>query len=439
METDGRRAAAIHSERATRGRLLRLGLLALAMTSMLGGKCDPQGPGFFGIVSVPGTGDILGRVTVDGLARPEVVVILSQGATTVDTFVTDDNGRYEFLNLQPGTYTLSTTIQDADCGGVTASVVADQESEVDLPCSTPTTGTVGGQVTVNGSGEPGVSVSLRLGTTTLATTTTDATGTYQFSGVAPGPRTVEILPPSGVTCPMPRRNVSVTAGGTATADFACTRAAGDFSVNLATPPPGWNHDMPGVSSLECKVIRTSPAQAGATFSAQTTGPAEGGASGVLTPQPVTGTLNENGEAQLQVRINRTGTYINIVTVTSGAFQRTGSATVTVTNADNTCPVVSSSIRFKSDVLTLLSEDVRPLGLRPVAFRYVAPWGDPAVPQVGLIAEEVAEVFPEAVLLDAEGRPEAIDYGVLTGSVIETATVRAGWAIGIVIASLGDWF
>jgi hypothetical protein len=57
----------------------------------------------------------------------------------------------------------------------------------------------------------------------------------------------------------------------------------------------------------------------------------------------------------------------------------------------------------------------------------------------LIAEEVAEVFTEAVLLDAEGRPEAIDYGVLTGSVIETATVRVGRAMRIAIASLGDRF
>lgn len=439
MVTDGSRGAARRFTGTPRGRLLRLGLFALAMTSMLGGKCDPQDAAFFGIVSVPGTGDILGRVTVDGVARSEVVVILRQDETTVDTFVTDENGQYVFLNLEPGDYTLSTTIQGADCGEVTASVVADQESEVDLPCTTPTTGTVSGQVTVNGIGEAGVTVILRLGITTLATTTTEADGNYQFSSVAPGPRTVEIQPPSGVTCPMTQRSVTVTAGETVTADFVCTRAGGDFTVNLATPPPGWNHDMPGISSLECKVIRTSPAQAGAAFSATTMGPAEGGPSGVLTPQPVTGTLNENGEAQLQVRINQVGTYVNIVTVTSGLVQRTASATVTVTSADNTCPVVESSLRFKRGVVALLPADVLPLGLRPVAFRYVEPWGDPEVPQIGLIAEEVAEVFTEAVLLDAEGRPEAIDYGVLTGSVIETATVRVGRAMGMAIASLGDWF
>lgn len=319
-------------------RLLRLGLLVPVVTSMLGGECNPQEAEFFDVVSVSGTGDIFGRVTVDGVPRADVVVILRQGATTVETFTSDEQGGYVFLNLQPGSYTLSTTIQGANCPEVTATVVADQDTEVDLPCSTPTTGTVTGQVTVNGLSEAGVTVRLRQGITTLATTTTDAEGIFLFSGVAPGPRTVEIEPPSGAACAMTTRNVSVTAGGTVTADFACTRATGDFSVTLGTPPPGWDHDMPGVSSLECKVIRTTPAQPGATFSAQTTGPAGGGPSGVLSPQPVTGTLDENGAAELQVRINRLGTYVNIVTVTSGTFQRTASATVTVTSEDNTCPV-----------------------------------------------------------------------------------------------------
>ncbi|CAN5845873.1 hypothetical protein BH20GEM1_BH20GEM1_17640 [soil metagenome] len=330
--------AAARGRSARRG-LLRLGLLALAVTSMLGGKCEAQCPGFFGIVSVPGTGDILGTVTVDGVPRPDAVVILREGATTIDTFVADETGGFEFLNLEPGTYTLATTIEGAVCNEVTASVVADQLTDADLPCATPTTGTVQGRVTVNGAGEAGVPVVLRQGITTLATTTTDVQGNYQFSGVSPGPRNVLIQPPTGVTCASTQRNVAVVAGQAATADFDCTRSGADFTVLLGTPPPGWTHDIPGVSSLECKVIRTSPAQPGATFSATTTGPAEGGPSGVLTPQPVTGILNENGQAELQVRIDRVGTYVNIVTVTSGSFQRTASATVTVTSDDNTCPEV----------------------------------------------------------------------------------------------------
>jgi hypothetical protein len=318
------------------GRALAVALLA---ATVMGGQCDPQGPPFFGIVSVAGTGDIVGEVTVDGAARAGVAVILREDATTIETFVSEADGHYEFLNLEPGDYSLSTTIEGATCNPVPVTVVADQTTEADLPCTTPTTGTVSGRVTVNGAGEVGVMVVLRQGVTTLATTTTDVDGNYQFAGVSPGPRIVQIQPPSNVTCPQTQRNVQVAAGGVTTVDFACSRSSEDFSVTMSTPPPGWVHDQPGVSALECKVIRTSPAQPGASFSAVTNGPAEGGPSGVISPQPVTGTLNENGQAELRVRIDRDGTYINIVTVTSGSFQRTASATVTVTSADNTCPEV----------------------------------------------------------------------------------------------------
>jgi hypothetical protein len=214
---------------------------------------------------------------------------------------------------------------------------------------------------------------------------------------------------------------------------------GDFTVGLNDPLPGWLHDMPGVSSLECKVIQTSPAQPGATFSATATGPTEGGPSGVLTPQPVTGTLDANGRAELQVRINRIGTYQNTVTVTVGGVTRMATQTITVLPTPNTCPLLPSSIRFKRGVMGLLPDDVRPLGLRPVVFRYREPWGDPAEPQIGLIAEEVIEVFPEAVFLDAEGRPQAIDYGTLTGVVLEDVVERAGRAAASGVASLARWF
>ena len=57
---------------------------------------------------------------------------------------------------------------------------------------------------------------------------------------------------------------------------------------------------------------------------------------------------------------------------------------------------------------------RLLKLRPVTFRYKpsAAQGDKSV-QYGLIAEEVAEVFPELVVFDKDGRPDAVKYQVLT--------------------------
>jgi hypothetical protein len=46
-----------------------------------------------------------------------------------------------------------------------------------------------------------------------------------------------------------------------------------------------------------------------------------------------------------------------------------------------------------------------LKLRPVTFRYIADHGDGGTAlQYGLIAEEVAEIYPELVVLDKDGQP-----------------------------------
>ena len=90
-------------------------------------------------------------------------------------------------------------------------------------------------------------------------------------------------------------------------------------------------------------------------------------------------------------------------------------------------------------MALLPADVRPLGLRPVAFRYREPWGDPTVPRIGLIAEEVAEAFPAAVVCDPEGRPEGIDYRILTREIAGAGTDRLSRAVRSSIASLSVRF
>jgi hypothetical protein len=74
---------------------------------------------------------------------------------------------------------------------------------------------------------------------------------------------------------------------------------------------------------------------------------------------------------------------------------------------------SSSREVKQDIAALGAISERLLGLRPVSFRYKeqAARGD-TTPQFGLIAEEVAEVFPELVVYDTRGRPETVKYHLL---------------------------
>ena len=56
---------------------------------------------------------------------------------------------------------------------------------------------------------------------------------------------------------------------------------------------------------------------------------------------------------------------------------------------------------------------RLLQLRPVTFRYTQAYRNGTKPvQFGLIAEEVAEVFPELVVRNGNGEPETVHYELL---------------------------
>ncbi len=57
-------------------------------------------------------------------------------------------------------------------------------------------------------------------------------------------------------------------------------------------------------------------------------------------------------------------------------------------------------------------------LRPVTFRYKKPLADGSQPvQYGLIAEEVAEVYPDLVAYSADGQIETVKYQVLDSMLL----------------------
>jgi hypothetical protein len=76
--------------------------------------------------------------------------------------------------------------------------------------------------------------------------------------------------------------------------------------------------------------------------------------------------------------------------------------------------ISSSRRYKQDIKDMGATSSRLMALRPVTFRYLKPYANGEKPiQFGLIAEEVAESFPELVVRNQEGRPETVKYQDLT--------------------------
>jgi hypothetical protein len=80
--------------------------------------------------------------------------------------------------------------------------------------------------------------------------------------------------------------------------------------------------------------------------------------------------------------------------------------------------VSSSRRYKEDIRDMGDASAGLMKLRPVTFRYRKPFADGSKPiQYGLIAEEVAEVYPDLVARGADGQIETVKYQVLDSMLL----------------------
>jgi len=80
--------------------------------------------------------------------------------------------------------------------------------------------------------------------------------------------------------------------------------------------------------------------------------------------------------------------------------------------------VSSSRRFKEDIHDMDTVSSGLMRLRPVTFRYQRPFADGSKPiQYGLIAEEVADVYPDLVTHSADGQIETVKYQVLDSMLL----------------------
>jgi len=122
-------------------------------------------------------------------------------------------------------------------------------------------------------------------------------------------------------------------------------------------------------------------------------------SGVIRIGTITGTTSTQSAAYIA------GIY-GVKTATAG--------TTVFIDSSGQLGTVSSSIRYKEDVQPMAEASERLLQLRPVKFRYKKAdvSGEKQI-QYGLIAEEVAEVYPELVVRDATtGRIDGVRYDEL---------------------------
>lgn len=129
-----------------------------------------------------------------------------------------------------------------------------------------------------------------------------------------------------------------------------------------------------------------------------------------------GVGGESGVTRIGIEGTSTAAYIAGI---NGAY---GGAGVTVfVNSKGQLYTKKSSRRFKMDIHSMGSISDRLMRLRPVTFRYKQAAPDGTHPlEYGLIAEEVAKVFPNLVQYDKQGKPLAIYYDALTPMLLNEA-------------------
>jgi hypothetical protein len=125
-----------------------------------------------------------------------------------------------------------------------------------------------------------------------------------------------------------------------------------------------------------------------------------------------GTQGISGDSGV-IRIGDLGTHTSFVAAGVSGVTSTGGVPVLI-NSSGQMGTVLSSLRYKEDVQDMADSSSGLLRLRPVTFRYKKPSEDGSKPvDYGLIAEEVAEVYPDLVVKGADGQIETVQYQKLT--------------------------
>ena len=167
---------------------------------------------------------IMGRVTVDGTGLEGVTVRL-QGMGADESQVTDENGQFIFSNLRAGEYQLAISGYDTEKYGfpttsATIRVEHGRTAAVPFEGIMLRTASIMGQVSVEGEGLPGVTVSLS-GEGENRTTFTDGNGQYAFTELPAGNFSVGIsgYDTDEYSFETTSKNVAVALDATATVPF----------------------------------------------------------------------------------------------------------------------------------------------------------------------------------------------------------------------------
>ncbi len=127
-----------------------------------------------------------------------------------------------------------------------------------------------------------------------------------------------------------------------------------------------------------------------------------------------------------IRIGTPGTQTSFFAAgVSGTTTGLSGAVNVVVDANGQLGTVSSSQRFKEDIQDMGEASSGLLRLRPVTFRYKQPYEDGSKPiDYGLIAEEVAQVYPDLAVRGADGQIQTVQYQKLTPMLLNEVQKQA---------------
>jgi len=120
-----------------------------------------------------------------------------------------------------------------------------------------------------------------------------------------------------------------------------------------------------------------------------------------------GNLGANSDSNA-IKIGTAGTHTSFYA--AGIYGVSPGGVGVVINSSGQLGAPTSSRRYKEDIQNMGDASRGLMDLRPVTFRYKKAAEDGSKPlQYGLIAEEVAEVYPDLVVYNKDGQPDAVQY------------------------------
>jgi hypothetical protein len=117
----------------------------------------------------------------------------------------------------------------------------------------------------------------------------------------------------------------------------------------------------------------------------------------------------------KIRIGKQGTQNG--TFIAGIFGVPITGSTVVVNSSGKLGVATSSERFKEAIKPMDKASEAILALKPVTFRYKEEIDPEAIPQFGLIAEQVEKVNPDLVARDADGKVYTVRYEAVNAMLL----------------------